>query len=128
MADHVGREPEQIPAEHRRPRRAGDPANEQERSERRQRRHQQSGEVVGDHRSIARRQWSGNQARQRHAGDPRKVNALGRPDDPRMERVKVLRNRVRPPLKTPDEDLRVAPIARMNLGQSENHPPPIEEN
>jgi hypothetical protein len=43
-----------------------------------------------------------------------------------MERVKAVRDRIRPPLKTPDEDLRIAPIAGVNLAQPEDNLPAIK--
>src|SRR5208282_1251806 len=80
------------------------------------------------HRSEPHRERRSGDAQQRYAGDPRKVNALGRPDNPRMERVKAMRDRVRPPLETPDEDLRVEPIARVDLRHSQNQVAAVKQN
>ena len=107
LTEHVAREAEQVAARERGPERARQMTAEQERRPRRERRHQDRGDVVGGDRAGEERYGRERKREPRNRRDPREVEADRRPDRVREDRVLPVENRVRPPAERPDEDLRV---------------------
>ncbi len=103
LVDQRGRETEEEPADERREERPGDPAAQQVRGPRGQRRRRKLGHVEREQRPVAVRQRLQRECRGRDRGGPGEVDAARRPGDVREERPDVMPDGVWPPAERPDE-------------------------
>ncbi len=110
LAQHVAREPEEEAAEERGNEAACQVAAEQERGPGGERGQERRGDVVGGDRPESERQRREEQREPWYRRRPGEVDAARRPDRVREERVLAVQDRVRPPGKRPDEDLRIGPV------------------
>src|SRR5262249_11626209 len=122
LAEHVTREPEQVPSDERRPERPGQVTAEDVSRPRRDGRQEQLGGVEGRGRAEERSQRREEERQPRDARRPDEVDAGGGVDRMAVERVLPRLERVEPPGERPHKDLRVSAVTEQVAARMTRQP------